>query len=106
MMKAPCLKLASLFVCSLFITGCKTVTVVPHAISCDASAELLASKCATPKPIANDATFETLVDTLQTDRQALRECALTVDTLRETMIRCKQATDEFNKKIDAINRTK
>jgi len=105
-MKTLCLKLTPLIACCLFITGCKTVTVVPHAISCDASAELLARKCATPKPIANDATFATLVETSQADRQALRECAITVDTMRETINRCKQATDEFNKKIDATNSTK
>ena len=91
---------------SLFVTGCKTLPVVPHAINCDVNAELLASKCAAPKQIAKDATFAALVDTMQTDRQALRECGATVDALRDTLKRCNDAAEEFNKKIDALNSAK
>ena len=106
MMKVLCLKLTPILLGSLFITGCKTLPVVPHAISCDVSAELLAGKCATPKQIANDTTYATLVDTMQDDRKALRDCGITVDTLRDAIKRCSHATDEYNKKIDAINSTK
>ncbi len=104
MMKARCLILTSLLLGSL--AGCKTVTVVPHAVQCDVGVELLASRCATPKPIANDATYATLVDTMQADRKALQECGVTADTLREAISRCNQAIDEYNKKIDAINKTR
>lgn len=105
-MKTLCLQLTPILLGSLFITGCKTLPVVPHAIGCDVSAELLSSKCATPKPITNDTTYATLVDTMQADRKALRECGVTADTLRDAIKRCGQATDEYNKKIDAINSTK
>ncbi len=90
----------------LFISGCKTVPVVPHAIGCDVSAELLESRCATPKPVENDTTYAALVETMQADRKSLRECGITADTLRDALQRCNQATAEFNKKIDAINSTK
>ena len=101
-----CLKLTPILVGSLFIAGCRTLPVVPHAISCDVSAELLASKCLPPRQIADDATFATLVDTMQADRQALRECGVTADALIETIKHCNQAIEEFNKKIDAINSAK
>lgn len=106
MMKVPCSRLALILAGSLLITGCQTVPVVPHAISCDANAELLSSKCSPPKQMTNDANFATLVDTMQTDRQALRECGIMVDTLRETLKRCNEATREFNKTIDARNSVK
>ena len=105
-MNARCIKFAPLLLCSLFIAGCQTLPVVPHAIDCDVNAELLASKCPPPGQIANDTTFATLVDTMQADRQALRECGVTVDTLRDALKRCNAATDEFNKKIDALNSAK
>ena len=105
-MKTFCIRLTPILLGSLFITGCKTLPVAPHAINCDVSAELLASKCAEPEPIANDATYAALVDTMQADRKALRECGITVDTLRDALKRCNQATGEYNKKIDAINGTK
>lgn len=106
MMKARYVTLTLILAGSLFITGCKTLPVVPHTINCDVSAELLAGKCATPKQISNDATYATLVDTLQADRKALQECSTTTDTLREALRRCNQATDGYNKKIDAINSSK
>jgi len=105
-MKAAKLKLAPILLGSLFIAGCKTLTVVPHAVNCEVSKELLAGKCAEPRPIANDTTYAALVDTMQADRKALRECSITADTLRDAIKRCNQATDEYNKKIDAINNTK
>jgi predicted small secreted protein len=103
MMKAPRLKLASFVVGSLLLGGCQTLPVVPHAVGCDVNKELLAAKCAAPKPVANDVTYATLVDTMQADRKALRECSITADALREAIARCKQTTDEYNKKIDALN---
>ena len=106
MMKALCMKLAPLLVGSLFVAGCKTLPVVPHAIRCDVSADLLAGKCAPPKPITNDATYAALVDTMQADRKALQECGIAADTLRDAIKRCNQATDEYNKNIDALNSTK
>lgn len=105
-MKALCLKLTPILMGSLFIAGCKTLPVVPHAIKCDVGTELLAEKCAAPKQVANDATYATLVDAMQADRKALQECGITADALREAIRRCNQATGEYNQKIDAINSTK
>ena len=105
-MKVLCLRLTPILLGCLFIGGCKTLTVVPHAVNCDVSAELLAGKCAAPQPITNDTTYAALVDTMQADRKALRECGITADTLRDTIKRCNQATAEYNKKLDAINNTK
>lgn len=90
----------------LFFTGCRTLPVVPHAINCEVSRELMSGKCAEPRPIANDTTYAALIDTMQADRTALRECSITADTLRDAIRRCNQATDEYNKRIDAINSTK
>lgn len=104
-MKIPHIKFAPLLLVSLYIIGCKTLPLVPHAINCDVNAELLASKCATPKPITNDTTYAMLVDTMQADRKALRDCGITVDALRDAIRRCNQATAEYNQKIDAINKT-
>jgi hypothetical protein len=105
-MKTLCMKLAPILLGAMFIAGCKTVPVVPHAFSCDVSAELLTGKCAEPKPIPNDATYAALVDTMQADRKALRECGAAVDALQDAIKRCNQATAEYNKKIDAINSSK
>jgi outer membrane murein-binding lipoprotein Lpp len=105
-MKAAKLKLAPILLGSLFIAGCKTLTVVPHAVSCDVNAELLAGKCAEPRTITNDTTYAALVDTMQADRRALRECGIAADALRDAIKRCNQATDEYNKKIDALNNAK
>jgi hypothetical protein len=88
---------------ALCLSACGTVAVVPHAMKCDASAALLAAHCAQPAQLAVDATFASMVDALRSDRQALRECALAVDALRDSLNRCNQATDDFNRKIDAIN---
>jgi hypothetical protein len=106
MMKALRLTLAPLVIGSLLLGGCQTLPVVPHAVGCDVNAELLAAKCAAPKSIANDATYATLIDTMQADRKALRECSITADALRDAIARCKQTTDEYNKKIDALNSRK
>ena len=105
-MNSPYLKLAPTLAASLLLAGCQTLTVVPHAINCDVSDELLAGKCASPKPVALDATYSTLVDTMQADRKALRECSIEADTLRDAIRRCNQATEEYNKKIDALNNRK
>jgi hypothetical protein len=105
-MKAARLRLTPILLGSLFLAGCKTLTVVPHAVSCEVSKELLAGKCAEPRPIANDTTYAALVDTMQADRKALRECGIAADALRDAIKRCNQATDEYNKKVDALNNTK
>lgn len=103
-MNARCIKFAPVLLCSIFITGCQTLPVVPRAINCDVNAELLASKCQPPGQVAGDATYASLVDTMQNDRKALLECGITVNTLRDALKRCNQATVEYNKKIDSINR--
>ncbi len=105
-MNAARLKLTPILLGSLFLAGCKTLTVVPHAVSCDVNAELLAGKCAEPRPITNDTTYAALIDTMQADRKALRECSIAADALRDAIKRCNQATDEYNKKIDSLNNAK
>jgi hypothetical protein len=104
-MKGAHLKLTPVLLVSLFIAGCQTVPVVPHALDCNVSSELLAGRCAKPMPIAKDSTYATLVDTMQADRQALRECGNTADALRDALKRCNQAALEYNRKIDANNKT-
>lgn len=105
-MKSPCLKLLPILLGSLLITGCKTLPVASHAIGCEVSAELLASKCAAPAPVTNDTTYAALVDTMQADRKALQECGNMADALRGSLLRCNQAADEYNGKIDALNRAR
>jgi hypothetical protein len=106
MMKAHYTRFIFILVGGFSVAGCQSVPVASHAINCNVNAELLASKCPVPTPITNDATFATLVDTMQTDRQALRECGITVDALRDTLKRCNDAAEAFNKKIDALNSVK
>jgi hypothetical protein len=106
MMNARCIRFAPVLLYGLFISGCQTLPVVPRAIDCDVNAELLASKCRAPGQVAGDATYASLVDTMQNDRKALLECGITVNTLRDALKRCNQATVEYNNKIDSINRNK
>jgi hypothetical protein len=105
-MKAIVLTLTPILAGSLFITGCQTLPVVPHTMSCNVSVELLEGKCAPPTQIANDITYASLIDTMQSDRKSLRECSVTADTLRDAIRRCNQATEDFNKKIDALNKAR
>lgn len=102
-MNTPYLKYALILMAGISAAGCKTIIEVPSAIRCDASAELLARKCAKPGQIPEDATYGTLVDTTLADRKALSECGLTAGELRESLEKCNQAIDGFNKKIDEIN---
>lgn len=90
----------------LLMTGCQTLPVVPHALKCEVNTELLAVQCATPRPVANNATYASLVDTMQADRKALRECSLTAEALREAIDRCNRETDAYNQKIDTLNSRK
>ena len=105
-MKSRFLTLVAILACTLCITGCQTLPVVPHAMSCDVSAELLNGKCATPVQIANGTNYAGLVDTMQADRKSLRECSVTADTLRDAIKRCNQATEDFNRKVDTLNSSK
>ncbi len=91
-----------LAVCLLF-TGCSTLVVAPHATRCDVSAELAAFKCADPSKIPAEATFSNLVDVSRADRQALLECGISLNTLRDSLNRCNQAIDEYNQKVDQAN---
>jgi hypothetical protein len=100
-------KLMPLVASCLIASGCQTLPVVPHAISCEVDPELLSTPCAEPKQIpANTTTYATLVDTMQADRKALRECSNTADALRDALKHCNQTTAEYNKKIDALNSRK
>lgn len=103
-MRSLCLKCLPIISGILFLGGCKTLPVATHAIGCEVNAELLTSKCAAPQPLANDATYATLVDTMQADRKALQECGNTTDALRDALQRCNQITGEYNNKIDTLNR--
>jgi len=89
----------------LLVGGCATpVPVVSHSLRCDTNAELLASKCAKPRTLAADATFETVVDVMRDDRQALLECGLRMEALQESISRCNQQTEQLNTRIDDINK--
>ncbi len=103
-MKLPCLQLLPVLLGGLLTAGCKTLPVASHTIGCDVSAELLTSKCATPRPLTNNITYAALVDTMQADRKALQECSNTTDALRNALQRCNQATDAYNNQIDTLNR--
>ncbi len=105
-MKKADLKLAAIVLGGLLIAGCGTLPVVPHAIKCEVSDQLLAGKCAAPKPVSIDTTYAKLVETMQADRKSLQECGLSADALREAIKRCNAATDEYNRKIDIINGAK
>lgn len=105
-MNMPCLKNTLIFMGGIFIAGCTTpVPVVPHAIRCELSTDLQSRNCSEPKPLPQDATFQTLVDTMLADRQASRECGLLVGALRDSINKCNQAIDEFNKEIDKSNKS-
>jgi predicted DNA-binding protein YlxM (UPF0122 family) len=43
---------------------------------------------------------------MQADRKALRDCSISADALRDAIKRCNQTTNEYNKKIDALNSRK
>jgi hypothetical protein len=91
----------------LFAAGCTTpVPVVAKNISCEADAKLLASDCPKPRELPPDATFQTLVDTMLEDRKALNECGSSVQALVQSLNACKQAVDEFNREVDALNNKK
>jgi len=97
-------KLGLIPACCLLLISCShTLPIVPHAIRCDANAELLKSRCASPSPVSGDTTFATLVDAAQKDRQALQECGMTVKALQDSIDRCNGTIDGFNKKIDELN---
>jgi hypothetical protein len=106
-MSAHYLRPISLLAGGLLLAGCQTpLPVVPHAINCEVSAELLEGKCASPKPVPNTSTYASLVDTMQADRKSLRDCSIAADALRDAIRRCNLTTDEYNKKIDALNTRK
>jgi hypothetical protein len=105
-MNARHFKLLAMLLGSLFVAACNTVPVAPRAFNCEVSTELLNRKCATPKPISNDATYAELVDTMEADRKALLECGITADTLRNAIKRCNRAANEYNKKIETQNKSK
>lgn len=102
-MSTPCPRYFILLV-SLFLGACQTVPVVPHALDCKVDETLLGSTCATPRPIAGDATYAVLVDTMQADRKALQECGSTTNALIAAIKRCNQATAAYNDRIDALNK--
>jgi hypothetical protein len=88
----------------LAMMACATpVPVATHSLRCDASAELLTARCEYPQPVADDATFATVVDVMHKDRQALLECGLRMAALQESIIRCNRQTDQLNTRLDKIN---
>lgn len=95
--------LTPLLACLALAACCPPVLLAPEAIRCDADAKLLAAKCDLPTPIGEGATYQTLVDAMQKDRQSLRECAIATNALRDSINRCNAATDAYNAKIREIN---
>jgi hypothetical protein len=59
-----------------------------------------------PRQIANETSYAMLVETMQIVRQALQECGIAAEALRDSIKRCNQATDEYNRKIDELNGSK
>jgi hypothetical protein len=88
----------------LFAGCCQTVPVVPRVQGCEINEELLKKECSSPRPLPGDATFSQLVDTMQSDRQALRECAISLTAVRNSMIRCNQEIESFNRQAERMNR--
>lgn len=87
-----------------FVVGCVTpVPVATHALRCDVSEEILASQCDRPKQLPEDATYESVVDAMREDRQALLECGLKMEALKQSLVICRQQSEQFNKNIDEIN---
>lgn len=103
-MNTFCVRFSLILMMGTLVTGCATpIPVATPALRCEASAELLASQCEKPKPLPDDATYETVVDAMREDRQALLECGLKVDALRESINRCNQQAYQLNSKVDEIN---
>lgn len=107
-MNKPLIGNAVALAACLLAAGCTTPAppVVAKNIRCDADARLLASKCPKPHELPPDATFQTLVDTMLEDRKALTECGSSAQALVQSLNACKQAVDEFNKEVDALNNRK
>ena len=88
----------------LALTGCSsTLVVAPHAPRCEVQPDLSTYKCTPPARVPAGTTYGGLVDVLRSDRQSLRECVINIDALRETLGRCNQAVDDYNKKVDEVN---
>lgn len=99
------IKICPVIACSLIVSGCATpVPVASHTLQCDVSMELLASKCKHPEPVSKETTYEEMVDVMREDRQALLECGLKLEALRDSIIRCNQQSEQFNNTMDEINR--
>lgn len=101
--------IGSVLVCTSFLAGCanRTLIVVPHASRCgDKSddAKIASFECASPKPVPGGATYQTIVDIARDDRQALKECGIKMQELRDMINSCNLRVDEFNVKIDRINK--
>ena len=89
---------------ALLLSACvTTMPVATNSIQCNPPEAQLAFKCAEPGKIPEGATFENLVDVMRADRQALRECSISLNALNETVRSCKQAIDQYNQKVDEAN---
>lgn len=100
--------IGSVLVCASFLAGCAnpTLIVVPHASRCGDKpddAKIASFECAPPKPVPAGATYQTIVDIARDDRQALKECGINMQALRNKVNGCNQAVDKFNSEIDKIN---
>lgn len=88
---------------ALLVSCTRVVPLVPHAIPCEVSDELLAKECAKPSQLSEGTTFMDLVDKMRSDRKALQECDISQAALRESIKTCNKRIEEFNRKIDDLN---
>lgn len=103
-MNRPYLLGIAMLVNGSLLAGCTTpVPVASHSLGCEVSDELLGSRCEQPKPVAEDATFASVVDTMRADRQALLECSSRLEALRDSIIRCNRQSERYNNQVDELN---
>jgi hypothetical protein len=91
--------LASLVV----LSGCSTShSDIKECISCRAEVELLKS-CDLPIEIKDGVTYLELIDLINNDRENLRKCGTSYNTLLEIYNTCNQKIDDYNKGIREID---
>lgn len=88
------------------LAGCApTLPVVVQPISCDISAEVLARRCAAPQLIPDGVSYGQVLQSYQTDRKSLRDCAAHDQLLADMIVACQGTIRQYNEKLVEINRT-
>jgi hypothetical protein len=87
----------------LQLAGCATAVKVAEPVDCDASADLLARRCAAPQDVPDGATYEQVLQAGGNDRDALRVCARHAQLLADVVRACNAAIDRHRSAIRGIN---